>query len=214
MRFAWLMAALAALWAMPAEAVTTITLKSPTSSQGVHQKITLTGLTDSDLVDVAGYSGTFTFGGWIWLGDQWYYDANDGFSLDCTTLKTGQCHDEIFVKSTGYPISLFATLDIKVVANEIFVDWSKSDDVTLCRNLAEADRVSLARCDYMWRQPNAMILDINVTGPSASSFGYSVETLSSPVPEPSSWALMIVGIGLIGAAVRRRPVLRPVAFKR
>ncbi len=31
--------------------------------------------------------------------------------------------------------------------------------------------------------------------------------LASPIPEPATWAMMIVGFGLVGSAVRRRPAV-------
>ncbi len=34
--------------------------------------------------------------------------------------------------------------------------------------------------------------------------GMACDDISTPVPEPQSWALMIVGFGLVGAALRRR----------
>ena len=42
---------------------------------------------------------------------------------------------------------------------------------------------------------------------SFNSFSATVDPVSQPgaVPEPSSWAIMILGFGLVGAAVRRRP---------
>jgi len=36
----------------------------------------------------------------------------------------------------------------------------------------------------------------------------SLAPLSSAVPEPSIWALMIVGFGIVGASMRRRPLVR------
>ncbi|WP_293905584.1 PEPxxWA-CTERM sorting domain-containing protein [Phenylobacterium sp.] len=46
--------------------------------------------------------------------------------------------------------------------------------------------------------------DIRAPGPS---FGGHFDYSNTPgVPEPASWALLILGFGLIGAAMRRRPV--------
>ena len=35
---------------------------------------------------------------------------------------------------------------------------------------------------------------------------YDVRPLTSAVPEPTSWALMIVGFGVAGMGLRRRPI--------
>ncbi len=42
------------------------------------------------------------------------------------------------------------------------------------------------------------------TGGSASGILFSTGTYSPPVPEPQTWALLIAGYGLVGAALRRR----------
>jgi hypothetical protein len=54
----------------------------------------------------------------------------------------------------------------------------------------------------------------NVSLTSASGFDYRFASplspsLSAGVPEPSSWALMLVGFGLAGGAIRRRAQSRP-----
>ncbi|AVA15418.1 MULTISPECIES: choice-of-anchor C family PEP-CTERM protein [unclassified Sphingopyxis] len=44
----------------------------------------------------------------------------------------------------------------------------------------------------------------------ATSFGASLDNVSvSAVPEPATWAMMLLGIGLIGGAMRRRSTARP-----
>ena len=47
---------------------------------------------------------------------------------------------------------------------------------------------------------------------SGNNDGFKIAGLSvvSPVPEPASWAMMIMGFGLVGASMRRRPASRPV----
>lgn len=51
----------------------------------------------------------------------------------------------------------------------------------------------------------ARVADLNLRFDSLSA---TVDPVVQPggVPEPSSWAIMILGFGLVGAAVRRRPV--------
>jgi hypothetical protein len=45
----------------------------------------------------------------------------------------------------------------------------------------------------------------------ASSFNYSLVS-NAAVPEPASWALMILGFGLVGSAMRRRSKARGLSF--
>ena len=44
----------------------------------------------------------------------------------------------------------------------------------------------------------------NGKGGLPAHFGYRLDTVKASVPEPASWALMIGGFGLAGAALRRR----------
>ncbi|MBP6878112.1 MAG: PEPxxWA-CTERM sorting domain-containing protein [Phenylobacterium sp.] len=39
---------------------------------------------------------------------------------------------------------------------------------------------------------------------------FDVRPASSAVPEPGTWAMMILGTGCVGAALRRRRALRPL----
>lgn len=44
----------------------------------------------------------------------------------------------------------------------------------------------------------------------ASAFGASLDNVAvSAIPEPATWAMMLLGIGLIGGAMRRRTTVRP-----
>lgn len=49
---------------------------------------------------------------------------------------------------------------------------------------------------------------ISITGASGALGAYSGSLTFGGVPEPKSWALMIVGFGLAGAAMRRRAAKR------
>lgn len=56
-------------------------------------------------------------------------------------------------------------------------------------NLACLDRLGIPDCDY-----------------SASTNNFTVSQLDpAPVPEPAIWAMMLLGFGVIGGAMRRRP---------
>ncbi|MBV1686662.1 PEPxxWA-CTERM sorting domain-containing protein [Novosphingobium sp. G106] len=53
--------------------------------------------------------------------------------------------------------------------------------------------------------PGANSLRLNFLSTDAPGDHFRVITLaSSPVPEPQTWAMMLAGVGMIGAAMRRR----------
>ena len=65
--------------------------------------------------------------------------------------------------------------------------------------------VSLAPGDYT--------LAVNGTATGGGSFAGTVTILAAAVPEPATWAMMLLGFGAIGLSMRkrRRPVLAQVA---
>ena len=50
-----------------------------------------------------------------------------------------------------------------------------------------------------------VVLGVNVTGTSAN-IDNLVVNVAAAVPEPASWAMMVGGFGMLGAAMRRRKV--------
>jgi len=55
-------------------------------------------------------------------------------------------------------------------------------------------------------QQYSLVVSGTVLGNTPGSYSYSgtLTTISVPVPEPSKWALVLVGIGLVGLQVRRK----------
>lgn len=64
-----------------------------------------------------------------------------------------------------------------------------------------SDHLSLS-----WDQPITGPAYLNITGVTTGSLGglYSGSISVSPVPEPESFAMLLAGLGLMGAVVRRR----------
>lgn len=195
-----------ALWLQPAGAVTVAQLTGSGAGVVNHQKITLSGLTGADTLKVSGYSGGFNMYDWYFIGGSWLLSGNTYPGPECNAA-AGKCHEELALSSPTYGFSLSAMLDITVTGSEIFVDWSKAASGFLCDTIAEANRVNNEKCAYAWQNPNAVQIVLDVAGPSAKTFGYSIENVPAPVPEPATWALMIVGIGMAGAALRRGHVM-------
>ena len=60
----------------------------------------------------------------------------------------------------------------------------------------------------LFYQDSASSYRINTTGPFTSSFVTATSAAVAGVPEPATWALMIMGFGGVGAALRRRHKVR------
>jgi hypothetical protein len=54
--------------------------------------------------------------------------------------------------------------------------------------------------------PASFHIDMQSTGPHQSLAQVAVDIAVSPVPEPGEWAMLLAGLGLMGAIVRRRNI--------
>lgn len=202
MRFGWLMAALAALWMRPAQAVT-ISLTAPDPTQGVHQKITVTGL-GADNVLKASAGGDPT-GYWtdLYPGGILNGNSNSIGSFGCETIGTA-CQDYFAFEAADFPAKIVGYLGIIIHHDVIFVDWAKAAN-NVCKSQPPYNHPNF--CGFAWEYGSGtgkLQLNIDVLGPS-TNWGYSVQTLGTfAVPEPATWALIIIGMGIAGAAMRRR----------
>lgn len=202
MRFAVLLTALAALWVQPAQAVT-IVLQKPTPEAGLHQKISLTGMTDADTITARGVIPAFTFYFW---DTPTFLNGNEAITLVCDVASGGPaCHEGFTSVSSAYPVKAKIYLDLSIVGNDIFIDWTMFGQ-DICASVRVEDRNGPYKvCGYGFYRNAPATLDFSVSGPSAQTFGYTVaDNTPSPVPEPATWTLMILGIGASGAAMRRR----------
>ena len=59
-----------------------------------------------------------------------------------------------------------------------------------------------------WDQPISGPAYLNISGVTSGSLGGlysgSIESISAPIPEPETYAMLLAGLGLMGAVVRRR----------
>lgn len=100
---------------------------------------------------------------------------------------------------------LLNLLGLKIVLNEQI--WS-GDGITDLGLSTNALRLSFN--DFLLGG-RLVTGDVILGHSQASISGYEVAPPASPVPEPASWALMIAGFGLIGAAARTRRARLSVA---
>ena len=57
------------------------------------------------------------------------------------------------------------------------------------------------------------MLEVNF-GDDINDIRGSVLVVTTPVPEPSSWAMLLAGLGWLGFVVYRRPARQEIAFGR
>ncbi len=73
--------------------------------------------------------------------------------------------------------------------------------------------VNGGRIDFFNQSSNG-IYRVNTFSPGSSNFVTANSSLVAAVPEPASWAMMLLGFGAIGFAMRRKRIISPALLAR
>lgn len=147
-----------------------------------------------------GLGSTISSLSFAYTGEQWRV-SNSGddalffeFSTDASDLVSGtwssiSALDFAAIRDDG--TSLGAGLDGNAAANQSLIS-------STIANLSIANGASFG---FRWRDANS---GGNDQGLAVDNLSITAGTLAAAVPEPASWAMMIVGFGVVGGALRRR----------
>ncbi len=135
------------------------------------------------------------------FGNDWFYsfiaNGNGTFTMD------------VFV-SAGGDRNGFRGFDLLVngvVSSSLLDDDDPSIFTTLSFGLTAGEQYTFALRNDAFRRVNEAS---DFDGIMSGQFNWRIEDVITPgaVPEPSSWALMIAGFGLVGSAMRQRDGVR------
>jgi len=174
---------------------------------------------DADGIDVNFAAGTYLIK-WIGIADGGLYDAAN-VTLCTPTCTTGFSNafiagDQDF-GSNDYELEIFTTAQVYGTAADSLAAYKSGNNIR--HNTVNILNGQVVNTTFKGFIPNPWIatldggpghlLVLDFDGNRANNSGgvsLSIELL--PVPEPASWALMIAGFGMAGAALRRRSVAR------
>jgi len=224
MRFAWLMAAIAALWALPAGAVTlskfyltgTITEQTNAGDHpvpfGVGSTITLEAMADLSQAGTWGDTGYKIVGFYdnptfkITIGgNQIGYrdEINDGTNFFIDYISGAHAAAPAVLFRDGKIAGVFGYFApdgnipgfIGGTFGSGYKDFCNWPEPEICTSysLYLSDTFSITN-ENLYRN--------HYRGPAFTGV-WNFEQSIAPVPEPVSWALLILGIGLAGAAMRK-----------
>lgn len=153
----------------------------------------------------------WTVGGSVdYIGSYW--QASDGSrSLDLAGSSLGSI-SQTFATNAGQAYRIFFDVsrnpDAGVVPRAGFINVGLGDVEILYGNPGTTRSNMLWESrfyDFVADGPSTTLTFSADEGTSASYFGLALDNVSiAGVPEPATWAMMILGFGLIGGAMRRR----------
>jgi hypothetical protein len=183
-------------WGQLGPSFTTVTSGTGvTSGAGVNATVT-DGLADMQRLDEGnGWFGSFAPGAQLlWSGE---------FAPDTITITFAQA-----VMAVGAQIqsNLLAPFTARITLNDgSFFDINGTPD----QNEGNTNPFLGASSD------SANISSITFSMVNSGDFGFAIgglQLITAPTPEPSTWAMMIIGFGIAGAAMRRRKRASGVAL--
>jgi hypothetical protein len=131
-----------------------------------------------------------------------------GFTLVTSSPNSGFTDYQFDVPSQGI-VTASATATFSVAANSgIKLTSIVLNGFEALASLNTAGNAYEARLDNVASITNPQTLRVNYTSTSSGSAAGTVSFTAAAVPEPATWALMILGFGVVGYAMRRRPAVR------
>lgn len=142
---------------------------------------------------------TYTYvGSWaVDQGPSWTIDPSAYTGQEAAALLFGG-------KASGYAISTLGD----AVANIDHQAWSSIWGVAGGTKFADNYKVSSSGSYLQYGDTSAYVRD-NARGEQYTNYAFSI---SGGVPEPATWGMMILGLGAIGAQMRRKRVKTAVRF--
>jgi len=139
-----------------------------------------------------------------------FFTFDVGNGVTSASVSIGNDPTSGFLSSTGAPITL--TLFDVSSAIDTNLSYSGAPGIAIFNDLGTG---TIYGSVTVFGPTSAVVVSFNAAGIAAINaagdaggpftFGGSISTA---VPEPGSWAMMIAGFGLVGAAVRRRSASR------
>ncbi|MEO7559186.1 MAG: FxDxF family PEP-CTERM protein [Nitrosospira sp.] len=160
--------------------------------------------TTTDLGTVS-FGAPTTFTGSVLGGSQSFSDIFT-FSLSEPNVGSGYgvVNFPLDIPNLGSFGTVLATLSL--VSNGADGIRGNADDQVLKSTVLPSAGNTGDHLSLSWDQPITGPAYLNITGVTSGSLGglYSGSISVSPVPEPESFAMLLAGLGLMGAVVRRR----------
>lgn len=145
------------------------------------------------------------------IGNYWEATPNGGHTIDLDGNGAGGISQSVTLADGAYQVSFYlggnpdggpATKDLNVSIDGITVPYSFTNSGQTHGNMG----YQLETFDFTITSPTTTTLSFSSTDAAGNPWGPVVGevSISSAIPEPSSMALLLAGIGLVGTVARRR----------
>jgi choice-of-anchor C domain-containing protein len=144
------------------------------------------------------------------IGSYWEATPNGGHTIDLDGNGAGGISQSVTLADGEYQLSFYlggnpdggpATKDLNVSIDGITVPYSFTNSGQTHGNMG----YQLETFDFTITSPTTTTLSFSSTDAAGNPWGPVVGEVSiSAIPEPSSMALLLAGIGLVGTVARRR----------
>ena len=134
-----------------------------------------------------------------------FADRPAGTTNNFAAVTAGGRYDQSFSTGASAFSFVFGTLD---AYNSLIVHFATGPDLTLSGADIIGNQGSLQSSGLVNYGVGTGPLFTGISFLSTTNNSFEIDTISAAVPEPAAWGMMILGLGLIGGVLRRRPSMK------